>query len=83
MVDLNDLEDFSAKQTPKHNIKEVKMKRAYMNPAMQVIRIQPAHLICNSGGDVINPGQPNQTAGARCYDFDDWDDEGVVEEKGW
>ena len=75
MVDLNDLEDFSAKQTPKHNIKEVKMNRAYTKPAMQVIRIQSTYLICNSGGDVINPGQPNQPAGARSFDDDDWDDE--------
>ena len=51
------------------------MKRAYMNPAMQVIRIQPAHLICDSKVDVIPPGQPNQPAGARSFDDDDWDDE--------
>ena len=49
------------------------MKRAYTNPAMQVVRIQPAHLICDSKVDVINPGQPNQPAGARRSD-NDWDD---------
>ena len=59
------------------------MKRTYMKPTMKMAEMEESDFICNSGWDTINPGQPNQTAGARCYDFDDWDDEGVVEEKGW
>ena len=51
------------------------MRRAYMKPALQVIRIQQRHIICGSGWDVIGPGQPNQPAGSRRRSvWDEWDD---------
>ncbi len=55
------------------------MKRAYMKPALQVVKIQQSHIICVSDWDTMHPGQPNQPAGARRrggWDAeDDWDAE--------
>ena len=55
------------------------MKRAYMKPATQVVKIQQQNFICNSKVDVINPGQDNQPAGARSHDG--WDDEEARDEQ--
>jgi hypothetical protein len=51
-----------------------------MNPALQIVEIQHSHIICDSGVDVIVPGQPNQPAGGRRRgawetDEDEWEDE--------
>ena len=43
------------------------------------MKIQPTHLICDSGVDVIPPGQPNQPAGAPHHSFDGWDEEEDLE----
>ena len=50
------------------------MKKTYTKPRLEVIEIQTTHLICGSGVDVIPPGQPNQPAGARDFDLEDWDE---------
>ena len=40
------------------------MKRPYMKPIMHVVEILQLCIICASDWDVMNPGQPNQPAGA-------------------
>ena len=55
------------------------MKRTYMKPTMKVAEMEESDFICNSGWDTINPGQPNQPAGARRY-YNEWDDEEDWEE---
>ena len=50
------------------------MKRTYMKPAMRVVKIQQHGILCTSDWDVINPGQNNQTPGAREQNTF-WDDE--------
>ena len=49
------------------------MKQMYLQPALQAVEIQQSHIICTSNWDTINPGQPNQPAGAKHYGSDDWD----------
>ena len=59
-------------------LKEIIMnKKAYMQPAMQVNKIQPSNIICGSGpgsGDQHNPGGPSR----QLSDF--WDDDEDVED---
>ena len=54
------------------------MRKAYLKPAMNVLKIRQMQMICGSP-DVINPGADNRPAGDRRggYDWDeeDWDDE--------
>lgn len=54
------------------------MRKAYLKPNMNVLKIRQMQMICGSP-DVINPGEPNMPAGTRLggYDWDeeDWDDE--------
>lgn len=51
------------------------MKKKYMKPSVQVVLLQHRITLLAGSNPVINPGPPNQPAGARGFvDFDDWDD---------
>ena len=74
------LEDFEPKAT--HKKTEAMKKQAYMKPAMRVVKIQHAQMLCtsgNSGYEVIGTDPPNIPAGASQFnggfDWDDWDEE--------
>jgi len=54
------------------------MKKNYQKPTLQVVQLQQqTQLLSNTSPDVIAPGPPNATAGARGYrghcDNDGWD----------
>ena len=56
------------------------MKQVYLKPALWVVEIQQSHIICDSDWGVINPGDPNQPAGAKSNSWDNegynvWDDD--------
>ena len=52
------------------------MKRKYLKPALRMVRIEQARIICDShdGWDVIPPDEPNTPAGARRH-YSVWDDD--------
>ena len=41
------------------------MKRAYIRPAMQVVKTQQMHIVCESYRDVMKQGEDNVAAGSR------------------
>lgn len=49
------------------------MKKIYRKPTLIVVVINPMQVL--SGSDVINPGNPNTPAGARCFSDTDWEEE--------
>jgi len=55
------------------------MKKIYLKPAMNVVKIRQTQMICSS--TVINPGDPNKPAGARRRGRYDWDEEDWDEEE--
>lgn len=50
------------------------MKQVYLKPALRVVKIQQAHVICASDWDTMHPGQPNQPAGSRRFGGFAWDE---------
>ena len=62
------------------------MRKAYLKPAMNVLKIRQMQMICESP-DAINPGEPNMPAGSRRggYDWDeeDWDEEDWDDEQDY
>ena len=54
------------------------MKKAYLQPTMEVMEGELAQMLCSS--TVINPGEPNKPAGARESGWNFWDDEDYEED---
>ena len=51
------------------------MKKIYMIPTIQVVKIQPARIMAGSPDPLFDPSQSTSTMNSRRARFSDWDEE--------